>query len=123
MSDSANYGISGVGNIAAQNVVVGENSSITSTNANSSVEQSNGAEQLSQSLAALRAAIEALQAPPATREALLATHAEVTRELQAPAPDKGKLLGKLTSMSQLAGPAAAIVQAVAALSQVIMTIL
>lgn len=114
MSDSANYGISGVQNINAQNIAVG---------ANSRIEQSNWSDPLGSPLADLQHAIEAFQGSPASREALIATQAEIVEELKAPSPDKSKLLAKVASISHLAGPAAAIVQATAVLAQAIATVL
>lgn len=122
MSDSANYGISGAGNITAQNIAVGKNSTIVSTGSNT-IDQSNHTELLSGQLADLQQAIEGFQGPQATRDELLSAHAEVARELSAPAPDKNRLLTKLASISQLAGPATAIVQAAAVLMQAIIPIL
>jgi hypothetical protein len=114
MSDSADYGISGAGNITAQNLAVGENSTIITTGSNS-IDQSNRAELLSGPLADLQQAIEAFQGLSATRDHLLSAHAGIAQELMAPAPDKNKLLSKLASISRLAGPATAIAQAIAAL--------
>ncbi len=114
MSDSVNYGISGVQNINAQNIAVGTNSKI---------EQSNWSESLGRPLADLQQAIEGFQGSPATREALLTTQAEIVEELKAPVPDKHKVLAKVSSLSHLAGPAATIVQATAVLAQAIATIL
>jgi hypothetical protein len=114
MPESINYGISGVQNIAAQNIAVGENSRI---------EQSNWSEAFAPPLADLARAIDAFQGPTETREALQAAQAEVTRQLQAPTPDKSGIIAKLASVSQLAGSATAIVHAAAALTQAIATIL
>ncbi|HEY5288244.1 MAG TPA: hypothetical protein VIJ50_14195 [Solirubrobacteraceae bacterium] len=111
MSDTFNQGVSGQNiTISGQNVAVGTNSR---------VEQNISTGPFSAPLADLRSAIEAFDGPPDTRQALLATNAEVTHELEAPAPDKDKLLAKLASLKELAGPAAAIAQAVTALAQVV----
>jgi hypothetical protein len=122
MSNSVNYGISGAGSITAQNIAVGKNSTIISTGSNI-IDQSNHAELLSGPLADLQQAIEAFQGLAATRDELLSAHAEIAQELKAPEPDKNKLLSKLTSITQLAGPATAIVQAAAVLMQAIIPIL
>lgn len=111
MSDTVNQGVSGQNiTISGQNVAVG---------ANSRVEQNISGGQFNAPLADLRSAIEAFDGPPETRQALLAAQAEVADELEAPAPDKDKLLAKLASLKELAGPAAAVAQAVTALVQVV----
>jgi hypothetical protein len=114
MPDSVNYGISGVQSIVAQNIAIG---------ANSRIEQSNSGEPFAPQLAELARAIGAFEGPPAARDALIATHAEIAGELEAPAPDKSKILSKLALLRDLAGPAATVVQAAAVLTQAVMTIL
>jgi hypothetical protein len=115
MSDTVNQGVSGQNvTISGQNVAVG---------AGSHVEQHISGAQFNDSLADLRSAIEAFDGPPETRQALLAAHAEIADELAAPAPDKDKLLAKLASLKELAGPAATVAQAVTALAQVIVAFL
>jgi hypothetical protein len=109
MTDSTNYGIIAQ-NINAENIAVG---------ANARIEQTNRSERLAPALADLARAIAGFQGPPAEREALLAAHAEIAQELDAPAPDKGRLLARLARLRELAGPAATIVQAAAALAQAI----
>jgi hypothetical protein len=113
MSDWINSGISGVGNLNVENLAVG---------ANSKIEQTKWSEPAARQLADLQSAIDAYQGPPATRDALSEAHAEIAAELRAPAPDRDKLLARLTSLSGLAGPASAIVQAATALAQVIAAI-
>ncbi len=114
MSDTANQGVSGQNvTISGQNVAVG---------ANSRVEQNVSGGLLAAPLADLRSAIEAFDGPPETRQALLAAHAEVADELEAPAPNKDRLLAKLASLKQLAGPAAVVAQAVTALAQVVVAL-
>ncbi len=111
MSDAGNQGVSGQNiNISGQNVVVG---------ANSRVEQGISGGPFDAPLADLRRAIEAFDGPQATRQVLLVAHAEVAEELKAPVPDRNKLLAKLASLRELAGPAAAVAQAAAALAQVV----
>jgi cell envelope opacity-associated protein A len=113
MTDWTNYGIGGVGNPNAENLAVGTNSR---------VEQSNWPDSIAGQLADLQSAIDAFQGPPATREALMKAHVEILEELRAPVPDKHKIHAKLTFLGQLAGPAATVVQAAAALAQMITTI-
>jgi hypothetical protein len=111
MSDAANQGVSGQKIIiSGQNVAVG---------AHSHVEQNVSGGLFSAPLADLQSAIEAFDGSPETRRALLAAHAEVADELAAPAPDKDRVLAKLASLKELAGPAAAVAQAVTALVQVV----
>lgn len=114
MSDSVNYGISGVQNITAQNIAVGPNSKI---------EQSSRSEPLDRPLAELARAIDAFEGSQGARDALIAAHAEVVEELEAAAPDKRRILSKLASVRDLAGPAVTVVQAAAVLTQAITTIL
>lgn len=114
MSDSINYGISGVRNITAQNIAVG---------ANSRIEQTNWSDTFAQPLADLAHAIDAFDGPAPTQEALRGAHTEIAQQLQTPEPDKNGLIAKLASLIQLAGPATAIVQAAATLTQVITTVL
>lgn len=83
------------------------------------IEQNRWAANLDLPLAELESAINAFQGAAATRDALSAAHAEIVKELSASAPDKNRILARLTSLSRLAGPAAAIVQAAATLAQVI----
>jgi hypothetical protein len=114
MSDTGNQGVSGQNiNISGHNVAVG---------ANSRVEQNVSGGPFGAPLADLQRAIEVYDGPPETRQALLAAHAEVAEELKVPAPDKNKLLAKLASLKELAGPAAAVAQAVTALAQVVVVL-
>jgi hypothetical protein len=112
-SDNVSVNISG-GNVSG-NLAIGPHSKAEQVNVVSS--------SLAQPLADLESAVDAYQGPPATRDALQHTHAEIVGELKAPSPDKGKILAKLASLSQLAGPAATIVQAAAVLAQAIPKIL
>jgi hypothetical protein len=114
MSETVNYGISGVQNITAQNIAVG---------ANSKIEQTISSGRFSTPLAELERAIAAFDGPPAAGDALLAAQAEIAGELEAPAPDKSTVLAKLASVKDLAGTAAAIVQAAAVLAHAVTTIL
>jgi hypothetical protein len=113
MPDSANYGISG-GNITAQNLAVGPNSRI---------EQSNYSQSFANPLSDLARAIDAFDGPPQARDALMAVQTEIAGELEAPAPDKNRVLAKLATIKDLAGPTATVVQAAAVLAQAIATIL
>lgn len=114
MPESINYGISGVQNINAQNIAIG---------ANSRIEQTNSSQAFAAPLADLVRAIEAFEGPGETREALQATQSDIAKQLEAPEPDKNGIIAKLASVSQLAGSATAIVQAAAALTHVIVTVL
>jgi hypothetical protein len=114
MSESINYGISGVQNITAQNIAVG---------ANSRIEQTNWSDAFAQPLADLADAIDTFEGPTQTREALRSAHTEIAHQLQTPEPDKHGIIAKLASLIQLAGPATAIVQAAVTLTQVITTAL
>jgi hypothetical protein len=126
MPDIGNQGVSGQNiTISGQNVAVGANSRVeqnVSVGANSRVEQNVSGGPFGASLADLQRAIEAFDGPSRTRQALLSAHTEVAEELKAPAPDKNKLLAKLASLKELAGPAAAVTQAVTALAQVVVAL-
>jgi hypothetical protein len=114
MSDTANQGVSGQSIIiSGQNVAVG---------ANSRVEQNVSGGPFRAPLADLRHAIDVFDGPLETRQALLAAHAEVADELEAPAPDKHKLLAKLDSLKELAGPVATVAQAATALAQIVVAL-
>ncbi len=114
MSESINYGISGVHNITAQNIAVGPNSR---------VEQTNFSDAFAQPLADLAHAIDAYEGPKQTEAQLRNTHAEIAQQLRAPEPDKNGVIAKLASVIQIAGPATAIIQAAAALTQAITGVL
>ena len=114
MSNSDDVSVTISGGSISGNVAIGSHSKIEQVNVMSSL--------LAQPLADLENAINAFQGSPATRDALQSTQAEIVGELKAPAPDKGRILAKLASLSQLAGPAATIVQAAAVLAQAIATI-
>lgn len=112
MTDQGNQGISGQSvQINAQNLAVGAHSKIDQTVLSDPLGQ--------RQLDDLRTAIESFEGSPSTREALLATQMQITEELQAPTPDKHRLLTLLSSLKELAGPATAVIQAAAALAQVI----
>lgn len=108
MNDSINYGISGVEQITAENLAVGNQSRI---------EQHNLDRSLTEALVVLRESIEQADASPDTRRALVEARDEIERELRAPTPDKQRVLSKLAWMSQVAGPAGALLQATTALAQ------
>jgi hypothetical protein len=112
MSDRVNQGISGqTVTISGQNVAIGPDSRI---------EQHVSGGAFNAPLADLRRAIEAADVPSDTRQALLVAHDEVAEELKAPTPDRSKLLAKLASLKELAAAVAPVVQAAAALTQVVM---
>ncbi len=115
MADQINSGIIiRGGSFSARDVAVGDHAKI---------EQSDWQRAVDQPLADLRDAIDGFSGQPATRDALVMAHAKVAEELASPVPDKQKLLDRLTSLSALAGPAATVVQAAAALAQVIAAVL
>jgi hypothetical protein len=114
---SDKYNISG---IAAQTVAVGDGNTIFA-GGGGTVEQVNQAE-VGALLAELQQAIEAFRGPPEKQEALMRAHDEIAEELQGAAPSKDKLLAKLSSLKQLAGPAASISQVVAALVPVVVAL-
>lgn len=112
MPDSGNQGVSGQNiTISGQNVAVG---------ANSRIEQGINMGAFGAPLADLQRVIESFDAEPATRQNLLAVHAEIADELQGSAPDKDGLLAKLASLKELAGPASNVAQAATALAQVVL---
>jgi len=102
------------GSFNARDVAVGDHAKI---------ERSGSSEMFAEPLADLRAAIDSFEGPPATKAALTAAHDKLTEELEAPEPDKHKLLDRLSSLTGLAGPAATVVQAAMALAQVIAAVL
>jgi hypothetical protein len=110
MSDWINHGIS-IGSVEGD-VAIGDHNTLGGSVRN---------EPLARSLAELASAIEAFQGAPETRQALLSAHAEISQELDAPAPDKQKLLGKLMALSAVAGSASGVIGAATALAQVVMT--
>jgi hypothetical protein len=109
---SGNIQISG---LAAQNVAIGDNSTIVNEGAGT-IEQSNRYQLLGAPLADLQRAIEAFQGDPETRRQMLDAHREIAAELERPAPDKSRVLAVLDSLKRLAGSASAIVQAAATLA-------
>lgn len=113
MPKEINQGIN-AHNITAQNVVAGSHAKIV---------QTGWQVQLQRPLADLGREIDAFRGPPETHAALTAAHADVAAELNAPEPNKSKIVGALTSIKELAGPATAIAQSATALVQVIAAIL
>ena len=111
---SEKYNISG---IAAQTVTIGDDVTVFASGGGT-VEQVNQAA-VCALLAELLQAIEAFQGTPEKREALIRAHGEISEELQGPAPSKDKVLAKLSALKQLAGPAASILQVIAALVPVV----
>jgi hypothetical protein len=112
MSESVNQGVSGQNiTISGQNVAIGPDSRI---------EQNVFGGTFNAPLADLQRAIETADVPSDTRSALLAAHGEVTEELKAGAPDRNKLVAKLTSLKELSIAVAPVAQAVAALTQVVL---
>lgn len=113
MSRQVNKGIN------AQNV----NAQIVAVGSHAKVIQTNWSEDVRGQLAELRRGIESFQGSEATRQELMRAHAEVSEELGASEPDRGKLLAALERIRQLAGPASAIAQAAVAVAQVAAAIL
>jgi hypothetical protein len=112
MSDRVNQGVSGQNiTISGQNVAIGPDSRI---------EQNVFGGTFSAPLADLQRAIETADVPSDTRSALLVAHDEVAEELKADAPDRSKLLTKLSSLKELSVAVAPIARAVAALTQVVL---
>ncbi|HEX3434183.1 MAG TPA: hypothetical protein VHT25_09000 [Solirubrobacteraceae bacterium] len=108
MSDSINYGISGVEKITAENLAVGPGSK---------VEQSGGSQSLAQALALLREAIEHIDAPTDTQGELITAYKEVSEGLKGHAPDTERVRSKLDWISRMAGPATTVAQAATAVAQ------
>jgi hypothetical protein len=108
------YNISG---IAAQTVTIGDGVTVFAGDGGT-VNQINHAE-ASALLAELQQAIEAFQGPPEKRAELMKAHDEISEDLQGPSPSKDKLLAKLSTLKQLAGPSSSILQVVAALMPVV----
>ncbi len=112
MSDRVNQGVSGQNiTISGQNVAIGPDSRI---------EQNVFGGTFNAPLADLQRAIETADVPSDTRQALLVAHGEVAEELNAPRPDRNRLLTKLDSLKELSVAVAPVAQAVAALTQVVM---
>jgi hypothetical protein len=107
MSDSTNYGI--VGDVHAQNLVVGPNGRI----------DAGGATQLTDGLAALTRAVEAHEGPAETRAQLAAAVDDVAEELQRPTPDKDTLSRRLATLGAVSGTASAVAAAASGLLSVI----
>jgi hypothetical protein len=112
MSDKVNQGVSGQNvTISGQNVAIGPDSRI---------EQNVLGSTFNAPLTDLQHAIETADVPSDTRQALLVAHGEVAEELNAPQPDRNKLLTKLDSLKELSLAVAPVAQAVAALTQIVM---
>lgn len=114
---SGKYNISGV---AAQTVTIGDGATVFA-GGGGTVQQINQAE-AGALLAELQQAIEGFQGSPEKREALMNVHDEISEELHGPSPNKDKLLDKLSKLKQLAGPAVAISQVIAALMPLVGTL-
>lgn len=115
MTERVNSGIIVTGgNFTARDVAVGDHAQIA---------HSDTYHMFAQPLADLRGAIDSFDGPSATKDALTAAHAKLAEELEAPAPDKPKLLGRLRSLTILAGSATTVIQAATALAQVIAAVL
>ncbi len=115
MPEHVNSGIivSG-GSFTARDVAVGDHARI---------DHSGSIQMFAQPLADLRNAIDSFAGPPATKEALTAAQDKLTEELEAPTPGKHGLLDRLSSLTSLAGSAAAVVQAATTLAQLISAVL
>jgi hypothetical protein len=105
MADPVNYGISAT-NVSARNMAVGQNARIDVS----------GDVRLAPQLAELLRAIDDFDGVPATRDALSTTADAVAQELQQPAPDKHRILERLSKIDSIAGPVGAIANATTALA-------
>jgi hypothetical protein len=112
VTDWSNKGI--IGNVEADNVVVGDNARIEVTR----VEQP-----VMEKLQALAQAVEAFDGPAGTRLELLSAHREVVDELNAADPDKGRILARLREIAGLVGSATTIAGAVTALANAVQLVL
>ncbi len=113
MPDSVNYGIS-ARNVSARNVAVGHNAQI---NVAADVPE------ISEQLAALRSAIESFDGDHEARVQLAAAGEEVAKALEEPAPDKQRVLSRLSTIASAAGSAGAIASAATALAGAVQAIL
>jgi hypothetical protein len=107
-SKSANHGmiVSG-GTVNQHNTAVGQNARVD-------VHAPAVPDELREQLDALLSAIEAHDAPPATRDAMRDAAGDVQAELERPEPDRGKLLEGLNTIGGLAGVATAVANAATA---------
>jgi hypothetical protein len=112
VSERANYGI--VGNVAAQNLAVGENARVEIAGAD---------HRIAEQLATLLSEIAAFDGDDERRSALAAAGDEITNELQQPAKDRRRVLAGLETIASLAGPAGAIGSAATALMNAVRAIL
>jgi hypothetical protein len=101
-----NYGISGVGSLAAHNLAVGPRASI--------VEHATPAA-AQQELDRLRAALMAYEGDAETRAQIATATEDVAQELAAPEPSKHKLIERLNTIKDAAGSASAVAAATTAL--------
>lgn len=113
MAEEINLGINAQ-HISAQNVIAGSHAKIV---------QTGWQVQIQRPLADLEREIETFHGSQETRAALTTAHADVTAELEAPEPNKSKIIRTLASIKDLAGPATAVAQSATALMQVIAAIL
>jgi hypothetical protein len=100
MSDHSNEGI--IGDVSAENLVVGRNGQITNNY---------GESPLVAHLTALTRAIAAHQAPPEVKAQLTSEADAVAAELSRAAPDKAALVPRLMVIGTLAGAASAVATA------------
>jgi hypothetical protein len=113
MGDWTNYGI--VGDVKdVENLAVGPNSRIDVTKVPRS---------LREGMQALTQAVDGFNGPEAVRAELLAAHRDVFDELNAPDPDKGKVLSRLSQLARAAGTATSVVTAVTALANAVQLVL
>jgi hypothetical protein len=96
-----NYGIS-AGSVEAKNIVTGPNGTIIDSGVPPALQQ-----QLDQ----LRTALVGFQGDPEARARIAAATDEVAAELDAPRPNKSKLLQRLAAIAQAAGSASAVTTA------------
>jgi hypothetical protein len=107
MSDSTNYGI--IGNVRADNLVVGPHGRI----------DARGAADLTAQLAALRQAVSAYEGSAESRAQLAAATDDVTAELQQATPDKHKLAAHLATIAAVSGTASTVTTAASGLLSLI----
>jgi len=113
MSESVNYGISAT-NVSARNLAVGPNARI---------EVAADVPGLSEQLAALLRAIESFDGDREARVELAVAGDEVAQALREPAPDKQRVLSRLSTIASAAGSAGAIASAATALAGAVQAIL
>jgi hypothetical protein len=113
MTDRVNYGI--VGDVSAQNIAVGHNARIDVSMP--------GDPGLARQLETLLQAIEAFEGDAATRAELAAAGDDVAQALDEPAPDRERVLSRLSKVASAAGSAGAIASAATALAGAVQAIL